>query len=121
MSTSEGPIVTERRLLQLLCNGAADAGLCGEVLARLRGYAFRSVEHQVLFDCLQGMPMDRSELIQELLPARLVRAGFPDFDLTPFFESPGESAGKPHTLSAQEVRNLVEQLLAANSSREAGV
>ena len=112
----------ERCLLQLLCDGTADVELRTEVLTRLRGYAFRRVEHQVLFDCLQGMPMDRPELLRELLPARLVRAGFPEFDLAPFFESPGESrgesAGKPHALSAQQARSLVEQLVATNSSRE---
>jgi len=120
MSTKGGPIAVERRLLQFLCDGAADAQLREEVRGHLRGYAFRSVEHQVLFDCLQGMPMDRSELIRELLPARLVRAGFPDFDLAPFFESSGRSPGEPHGPRAQEARNLVEQLLAANSSPEAG-
>ena len=96
----------ERRLLQLLCNGGSAAELRAEVLARLRGYAFRSVAHQVLFDCLQAMPMDRPELVRELLPARLVRAGFPDFDLAPFFESPGG----PHGLSVQEALELCQAL-----------
>ena len=125
MSTKEGPIAAERRLLQLLCDGAAGAELRADVLARLRGYAFRSVAHQVLFDCLQAMPMDRPELLRELLPARLVRAGFPEFDLAPFFESrgesPGESAGEPHALSAQEAKNLVEQLLATVPGRNSGI
>ena len=110
MSNNEGPIAAERRLLQLLCNGGSGSELHSEVLARLRAYAFRSVPHQVLFDCLQTMPMDRPELLRELLPARLVRAGFPDFDLAPFFESPGESAGKPHALNAQEAQELCEAL-----------
>ena len=106
MSTKEGPIAVEHRLLQLLCDGATGAELHADVVARLRGYAFRSVAHQVLFDCLQAMPMDRPELFRELLPARLVRAGFPDFDLTPFFESPGEA----HGLSVQEAQELCEAL-----------
>ena len=108
----------ERRLLQLLCDGAAGAELRAEVLARLRGYAFRRVEHQVLFDCLQAMPMDRPELLRELLPARLVRAGFPEFDLATFFASSGGSQAEPHALNAQRARSLVEQLVATNSSRE---
>jgi hypothetical protein len=87
----------EHDLLQLLCNGRGGTQLREEVIARLRGYAFRSVEHQVLFDCLQAMPLDRSEVVRELLPARLVRAGFPDFDLAPFSDAGGVSdveAGK---------------------------
>ena len=108
--TNEETIWIERRLLQLLCNGSFDAELRAEVLARLRGYAFRSVAHQVLYDCLLAMPMDRPELLRELLPARLVRAGFPDFDLAPFFESSGEAAKRPHALSAQEAQELCEAL-----------
>ncbi|OFW41483.1 MAG: hypothetical protein A3J28_16440 [Acidobacteria bacterium RIFCSPLOWO2_12_FULL_60_22] len=78
-----------------------------EVLSRLRGYAFRSVEHQVLFDCLRALPSDRPDLIRSLLPERLVRAGFPDFDLTPFFE--------PHGLSAPEARELCQKLMESQS------
>ena len=96
----------EVRLLQSLCNGSFGAELNADVVARLCGYAFRYVAHQVLFDCLQTMPMDRPELLRELLPARLVRAGFPEFDLAPFFESPGE----PHGLSAQEAQELCQEL-----------
>ena len=96
----------ERLLLRLICLETTDAQLRTEVMARLRGYAFRSVEHQVLFDCLQAMPPDRAELLRELLPARLVRAGFPDFDLAPFVDSTGEHRG----LSAQEVQELCRAL-----------
>lgn len=83
----EEAIAIERRLLQFLCEWKSGAPMRSEVLVRLREYVFRAVEHQVLFDCLQAMPLDRPELIRELLPARLVRAGFPDFDLAPFFEA----------------------------------
>lgn len=73
------------------------------MISRLRGYAFRRVEHQVLFDCLRTMPLDRPELVRELLPARLVRAGFPDFDLVPFFEA-GE-------VSKEEAQQMCRELL----------
>ena len=120
MSTKEGPIAAERRLLQFLCDDVADAQLRGEVMAHLRSYAFRSVEHQVLFDCLQAMPMDRAELLRELLPARLVRAGFPYFDLARFVGSPGESPGQspqePHALSPHDARELCRALTGADSA-----
>ena len=103
----------ERLLLHFLCNGSRAAPLLREeILTRLRCYAFRRVEHQVLFDCLQAMPIDRTELVRELLPARLVRAGFPDFDLAPFLE--------PSNRSRQEAENLLEALTAAVSSSETG-
>ena len=94
---NEQTSTVECRLLQWLCQGKGDEQFRNEVLRRLRGYRFRSVEHQVLFECLQAMPLDRPELIRELLPARLVRAGFPDIDLEPFFEAgevSEEEAGK---------------------------
>lgn len=110
--TNEKTIVVERRLLRLLYQGEADAQIREEILSWLRCYAFRRVEHQVLFDCLQAMPLDRPELMRELLPARLVRAGFPDFDLAPFLE--------PSNLGRQEAENLLEALTAAVSSSETG-
>ena len=93
-------MVRERRLLQFLCDGEGEAQLRSEILARLSSYAFRSTEHQVLFECLCGMPSDRPELIRSLLPARLVRAGFPDFNLEPFFE--------PHGLRPKEAQKMLE-------------
>ena len=92
----------EARLLRLICQGGADAQLRDEIISRLRGYAFRSVEHQILFDCLHGLSSDRPDQIRSLLPERLVRAGFPDFDFGPFFE--------PHDLCAAEARELCGKL-----------
>ena len=97
----------ERRLLQWLCRDGVDASLREEVRARLRTHTFRNVEHQVLFDCLRGLPADRPDLIPSLLPARLVRAGFPDFNLDPFFE--------PCGLSPAEARGLSENLVAGQT------
>jgi len=56
----------------------------------------------VLFDCLQALPLERPELIRELLPARLVRAGFPDFDLESFFQA--------IEVSDEEARRLCREL-----------
>ena len=99
----------EARLLQMICQaglGNAPDGLSRELreeaLTRLRSYPFRTVAHQVLFDCLWQMPRHRPDLVRDLLPARLVQAGFPDFDLAPFFE--------PHGLTETEARELLGKL-----------
>lgn len=99
-------IQVERTLLQFLCGGKSRKQAREEVLAKLKSYRFGRVEHQVLFDCLQAMPLDRPELLRELLPARLVRTGFPDFDLAPFVD-----AGEPGELSEEEARTLCRELL----------
>ena len=92
----------EALLLRVLCQRTLSAELREEVFARLCGYCFRAVPHQVLFDCLSQLPRQRPGLIRDLLPARLVQAGFPDFDLVPFFE--------PHRLTASRARALLDKL-----------
>ncbi|MSO20763.1 MAG: hypothetical protein EXQ56_09940 [Acidobacteria bacterium] len=88
----------EKRVLRFLCQAAADAVARAEVMERLRQYRFASVPHQVLFDCLKALPAARPELVEALLPARLVRAGFPDFDLEPFLRPSGMSAAQARVL-----------------------
>ena len=88
----------EKRVLRYLCQATADAAARAEVIELLRGYRFASVPHQVLFDCLKALPTARPELVEALLPARLVRAGFPDFDLEPFLRPSGMSAAQARVL-----------------------
>jgi hypothetical protein len=75
----------EARLLGLLCRGECGAGLRDELLAGLAGYVFQGADHQAVFDCLRSLGREKPARIRELLPARLVQAGFPDVDLAPFF------------------------------------
>ncbi len=93
----------EERLLQVICQGGLDRELRKEIVSRLRSYAFCSVYHQVVFDCLAGLARQEPELIRSLLPERLVRAGFPDLNIAPFFE--------PHGLTDAEARNLLAKLV----------
>ena len=90
----------ERAILGFLLSGRNGKR---EILAGLRGYRFGSVEHQVLFDCLAELPLDRPEVIRELLPARLVRAGFPDIDFESFLV--------PNEMSEAEARILFQELM----------
>ena len=103
----------ERDLLQFFCIGRSGTQAREEMISQLRRYAFQSVEHQVLFDCLQSMPLDRPQLIRELLPARLVRAGFPDIDLAPFLEA--REAGE---VGEQEARMLCRELTELRTADE---
>jgi hypothetical protein len=75
----------EARLLGLLCRGDCSASVRDELLAGLAGHAFQCVNHQAVFDCLRELGRENAARIRELLPARLVQAGFPDVDLAPFF------------------------------------
>ena len=115
-------IEIERSLLVFLCSGRGEKQLREKMISRLRGYAFRSVEHQVLFDSLQTMPLDRPEVVRELLPARLVRAGFPDFDLGPFFEpgEAGEQVGEAGGVSEKEAGKMCRELTESQAARGIG-
>ena len=75
----------EARLLGLLCRGECGARLRGELWAGLAGHTFQSVYHQAVFDCLRELGGENPVRIRELLPVRLVQAGFPDVDFAPFF------------------------------------
>ena len=68
----------EKRLLQVLCQPLGEIEWQREVIVRLGNYKFRSIQHQVLFDCLKKIPRHQPEIFQELLLERLTRAGFPD-------------------------------------------
>lgn len=100
----------EERLIRVICQGGFSAELRDEMVFRLRSYAFGSVYHQVIFDCLSGLARQEPETIRNLLPERLVRAGFPDLDVAPFFE--------PHGLPAQEVRKILARLTGVTQSQE---
>ncbi len=100
----------EERLLGAICQGGLDRELWEETLSRLRSYAFASVHHQVVFDCLSALARREPETIRGLLPERLVRAGFPDLDIAAFFE--------PHGMSIQEVRKILAKLTGAIESQE---
>ena len=75
----------EARLLGLLCRGECGAELRDELLADLAGHSFQGANHQAIFDCLRGIGRENAVRIRELLPVRLVQAGFPDISFAPFF------------------------------------
>jgi hypothetical protein len=77
--------VIEARLLGLLCRSDCNALLRDELLAGLAGHAFQCANHQAVFDCLRELGRENTARIRELLPVRLVQAGFPDVDFAPFF------------------------------------
>jgi hypothetical protein len=93
----------ERSLLGFLSSWQGGAETRERLLSQLKSYTFNKLEHQVLFDCVRPILLNRPELVREQLPARLVRAGFPDFDLDPFLQ--------PCDLSDEDAASLCRKLL----------
>ena len=84
----------ERRVLAFLCGSESEVEFCAQISVLLARYRFGLISHQVMFDCLKSCPPARPDLLREQLPALLVRAGFPDFDLTPYFGGPAMTGGE---------------------------
>jgi hypothetical protein len=95
----------ERLALQAI-SSATPEGKVRETARRiLAGYCWREPFHQVMFEAL--MSTEDSRVIRELLPARLTRKGFPDFDIDDLFE--------PSGLSPEQIQQLFERIRAAGS------
>ncbi len=101
MATQETQ-AAERRVLQALCQGVGGVTLLAEGARILHGYRFRDPLHQILFEALGEIGPAAPALVRELLAARLIRKGFPDVDLDPFFE--------PHGLTADAAMALMKRL-----------
>jgi hypothetical protein len=97
----EGDLLTmERRILARLVSENCGAQHAGQIVQRLRSYRFRTIEHQVLFECVarlrDGADQDVSRTdageFRPRLLAQLVRAGFPDLDVDQFQDASTPSA-----------------------------
>jgi hypothetical protein len=94
----------ERLALRLLCVGTPQGPVKDAIAPLLRDYLWRRQLHQVIFSAIAGVASDDPAILQELLPARLTRMGFPDVEWEEFFA--------PHSLSREESIALVRRMLA---------
>ena len=104
---SDQLLAAEQQLLGFLMESTAPPEVVRSMLERLKDYRFQSVEHQVLFDCVASLSTRRAGDILALLPAHLVRAGFPDFDLDRFLEL--------HPMRAEQAMGLCKKLVPGQS------
>lgn len=94
----------EKLVLRLLCAGNLEADARDSLLPLLRGYAWRSTLHVAIFNAVLAIPSSDSELLRQLLPAKLTRMGFPDVEWEEIFSPPG--------LAKHEAVTLVRQMIA---------
>lgn len=87
-------IWAERRLLTALCQGSITRDARRGVVERLREHAFGDAEYELIFRALAKIPEGDAEFVRAALGVRLTRAGFPDFDLSPFFDAPAPDAAE---------------------------
>ena len=82
----------ERLVLRLVCQQPAARELGRN---HLQPYRWRDLVHSVIFEIVTSMPPVSEEELRQQLPARLTRAGFPDFPweelFVPLVSTPGEA------------------------------
>ena len=108
-STPQFPFTLERKILRCFCSEDIPAPVFAELRAKLIRYAWRDHDNRVVFDCLQRLTGANSLShlqLHEQLPAQATRMGFPDVKWENYFGQ--EAADQP------DIRNLVDQLLAAS-------
>ena len=81
-------IEAERLLLTALCQQTLDATAREDVLRHFSTRKFAHPEHQVLFWALSQLPAREPAIIREVLATRLTVMGFPDLDVSAFFDAP---------------------------------
>ena len=86
--SAESPAALERRLLEAICQGAGDGSVRALARSLLARYRWRDPVHAALFDIVISFPAANPAALEEQLPARLTRRGFPDFDAAALFASP---------------------------------
>lgn len=74
----------ERDTLRLLCSVLIKPGTRIEICNLLDPSVFLDPLRSVLFDEIHGLGPISSQRLRELLPARIMNHGFPDFDLEDF-------------------------------------
>lgn len=104
MTNSVDLIPIERRILRLLCQ---DAGARERLAGSLRGYRWRDLVHQAIFEILATSPQMSEENLRGQLPIRLTKLGFPEFPCDELFQ--------PHGFSAQEADLLIRELVQPTS------
>ena len=102
----ESIIEAERRVLQAICQGTGEGSVRETAKRVLNGYRWREPSHQVIFEVLLTIPSDVPQVIQEQLPARVTRRGFPDAEWEKIFV--------PHNLTREKAEGLMRKLTEAD-------
>lgn len=92
----------EITVLRLLCLGTPQGSVRKAGLSLLRNYGWQNALHKALWDAISSLPAANPESLRLLLPAKLTRLGFPDFEWDDFFA--------PLSTSKAEALDLMRRL-----------
>ena len=81
---------TQRELelivLRAFCQGIINGPAREWGQRMLKSYAWREPIHEAVFEIIVSVPERKWKLLADLVPARLTRRGFPDFNFQELFE-----------------------------------
>jgi hypothetical protein len=100
---SDGRFQFERNALRLLCSVLLKPGTRLEICKLLEPGVFHDPLQRVVFEEIRALGALESRRLREVLPSRVTKRGFPDFDLHDFLA--------PHEVSAAEIDKLFEGAL----------
>lgn len=99
----------ERDVLHHLCHARLTRPAWAEVARELHEYAWRDVEHELVFTAIERLGFCDSQTLREQLPAQATRMGFPDINWQAYFSPEGKRSPAP---SASRVMRQIERLMA---------
>ena len=76
------------------------------LISLLRGYRWKSTLHHAIFNAIESIPSDNSEVLRQLLPAKLTRMGFPDVEWEELFAPPSMSGEEAIALARKMVGGM---------------
>jgi hypothetical protein len=90
--SSLDPVDFERRVLRGLCHARLMRPARARIARALRNYAWRDVEHGLVYAAIERLgPCDPKALCEQL-PAEATRMGFPDIDWHTYFSAEPKGA-----------------------------
>src|ERR1700722_19481532 len=95
MMINRGPRAeSELRVLALLCQSGSDTRLRDRARELLTNLRWSEDAHQAVFALVMSFPAASWAALQDQVPARLTRRGFPDFNFEALFKPSGLSSSE---------------------------
>jgi hypothetical protein len=108
---SARPTDLERAFLRQLCHARLTRPAWTRIARELDQYAWRDVEHGLVYAAIQRLGSRDPKMRREQLPAEATRMGFPDVDWEAYF-SPAGKRSRPAS-PAQLARQIRRMMRAA--------
>jgi hypothetical protein len=85
--SSADPVDLERRVLRQICRARLTRAAWAKIARALRDYAWRDVEHGLVYAAIERLGSRDPKTLREQLPGQATRMGFPDIDWQAYFSA----------------------------------